>query len=170
MTAVFLPPRLPPVVRGACRALHAAPPPVPDSPPVPAEDAPVAQVLADQAEALATEVEAVDPAALEAARAAARVRAIDEALAAADEDLARPRTLTRWGYGAEPRDLEERAHVAGLRAAQCAGAAARLRPYMQGAHRADDVRDRHEALGNLEAEWNARAERERYPSRGWAGR
>ena len=164
--AVFLPPRLPPVVRGACRALHAAPPAVPNSPPVPAEDAPVAEVLADQAEALATEVEAVDPAVLEAARTAARVRAIDEALAAADKYLGRPRTLTRWGYGVEPRDLDERAHVAGLRAAQCAGGAARLHPFLQGSHRAVDVRDRHEALVNLEAEWKARAERERYPTRG----
>lgn len=28
-------PRLPPVARGACRALHAAPPPLPESPPAP---------------------------------------------------------------------------------------------------------------------------------------
>lgn len=126
--AAFLPPRLPPVVRGACRALHAAPPPVPETAPLPPEDAPVLDVLADQAEALAAEIEAVDPAAMQAARAAARARDVDEALTAADEDLARPRMLTRHGYGAEPRDLEERAHVAMCRAAQCAGAAARLRP------------------------------------------
>lgn len=162
----FLPPRLPPVVRGACRALHAAPPPVPDSPPAPAEDAPVREVLAEQASELAAQVEAVDPAALESARAAARARDVDEALTATAEILARPRTLTRRGYGVEPHDLEERAHVAGMRAAGCAGGAARLRPYLTGAHRTDEVRERHEALVALEAEWKARAELERYPSRG----
>lgn len=40
-------PRLPPVARGACRALHASPPQLPKSPPAPPEDASVQEVLAD---------------------------------------------------------------------------------------------------------------------------
>lgn len=164
-TAPFTP-RLPPVARGACRAIHAAPPALPESLPTPPADAPVAEVLAEQAAALADRVEAVDPAVLKAARDAARVRAVDEAIRAAEEDLARPRTLTRWGYGVEPTAMDERAHIAMLRAAQCSGGAARLRPYLTGSHRAEEVSDLHDQLVAAEAEWKARAERERHPSRG----
>jgi len=120
-TPIPFTPRLPPVARGACRAPHAAPPPLPESPPAPAEDAPVQEVLADQAEALARAVEETDPALMQAARDAARVRAMEEAIAGASETYNRPRTLTHWGYGPEPTN---------------------------------------------EAEWEARAERERHPSRG----
>lgn len=166
MNATAFTPRLPPVARGACRALHAAPPALPESLPAPPEDAPVAEVLADQAAALAGAVEAVDPTVLKAARDAAHVRAVDDAIRAAEEDLARPRTLTRWGYGVEPTGPDERAHVAMLRAAQCSGRAARLRPYLTGAHRTVEARARHDELVAAESEWKARAERERHPSRG----
>ncbi|MEE7490560.1 hypothetical protein SAMN02799622_04189 [Methylobacterium sp. UNC378MF] len=124
------------------------------------------EVLADQASALARAVAETDPALMEAARTAARVRAVDEAIRAAEEDLARPRTLTRWGYGVEPTAPDERAHVAMLRAAQCAGGAARIHPYLEDAHRADETRARHDELVAAETEWKARAERERHPSRG----
>ena len=56
--------------------------------------------------------------------------------------------------------------IAMLRAAQCSGGAARLRPYMTGTHRADEARARHDELVAAEAEWKARAESERHPSRG----
>lgn len=158
-------PRLPPVVRGACRAVTGSVP-LPESPPAPAADTPVVEVLAEQAGALAATVEQTDPEALRAARAAARARAVDEAIAAADEDLARPRTLTRWGYGPEPTDIVERALDAGCRAAQCAGGAARLRPYLRDGYRAGELRERYEALLAAETEWKARAERERHLGRG----
>ncbi len=166
MTTAFRP-TLPRVVRGACRAVSGSVP-LPESPPVPEADAPVAEVLADQAETLAATVEEADPEALRAARAAARARAVDEAIAAADQSLARPRTLTRWGYGAEPawNHPVERAHVAGLRAAQSSGGAARLRPYLNDGYRSVELRERYEALLASEAEWRAREERERHPGRG----
>ena len=105
---------------------------------------------------------------MRAARAAARACAVDEAIAAADQSLARPRTLTLWGYGAEPawNDLQERAHMAGLRGAQSAGGAARLRPYLNDGYRTAEFRVRYEALLAEEAEWRARQERERRPGRG----
>ena len=160
-------PRLPPVVRGACRAVTGSVP-LPESPPAPAADTPVVEVLAEQAGALAATVEQTDPEALRAARAAARARAVDEAIAAADEDLARPRTLTRWGYGPEPKadDILERSRIAGLRAAGCAGGAARLRPYLRDGYRAGELHERYEALLAAETEWKARAERERHLGRG----
>jgi len=165
MTTAFRP-TLPPVARGACRAVSASVP-LPESPPAPPADAPVEAVLADQAGALAATVEEATPEALRAARAAARARAIDEAIAAADQSLARPRTLTRWGYGAEPawNDLHERAHVAGLRAAQSSGGAARLHPYLNDVYRTEELRERYEALLAEEAGWRARQERERHPGR-----
>ena len=167
MTVTAFTPRLPPVARGACRALHAAPPPLPESPPAPAEDAPVQEVLADQAEALARAVAETDPALMQAARTAARVRALEEALAGASETYSRPRTLTHWGYGPEPTSLEERAHVAKCRAAGFSGAAARVRPFLDMDHpRAAEARNLHDKRVAAEAEWRARAERERYPSRG----
>ncbi|MCG5244842.1 hypothetical protein [Methylorubrum extorquens] len=86
-------PRLPPVVRGACHAVTESVP-LPESPPAPAADAPVVEVLADQAEAFAATVEEADPEALRAAR-AARVVEIDDALRATAEILARPWALTR---------------------------------------------------------------------------
>lgn len=168
-------PRLPPVARGACRALHAAPPALPESPLVPPADAPVQEVLTEQAAALAKAVEETDPALMQAARDAtrdaardaARVRALEWAVAGASETLARPRTLTRRGYGPEPTALDERVHVAGCRAAGCAGAAARVRPFLDMAHPlAAEARDLHDRLVAAEAEWEARAERERHPSRG----
>ncbi|SFI10919.1 hypothetical protein [Methylobacterium brachiatum] len=166
-TAAPFTPRLPPVARGACRALHAAPPALPESPPAPPADAPVAEVLAEQAEALARAVEETDPVLMKAARTAARVRAMEEAIVGASETLARPRTLTRRGYGPEPTALDERVHVAGCRAAGCAGAAARVRPFLDMDHpRAVEARDLHDKLVAAEAEWKARAERERHPSRG----
>ena len=103
---------------------------------------------------------------LQAARDAALARSVDEAIRAAEEDLARPRPLTRWGYGVAPTALEARAHVAMLRAAQCSGGAARLRPFLTGAHRAEEARARHDELVAAEAEWKARAERERHLSQG----
>lgn len=166
MTAAPFTPRLPPVARGACRALHAAPPPLPESPPTPPEDAPVQEVLADQAAAVAKAVAETNPGLMQAARTAAHARVVDEAIRAAEEDIARPRTLTRWGYGVQPTAPDERAHIAMLRAAQCSGGAARLRPYMTGTHRADEARARHDELVAAEAEWKARAESERHPSRG----
>jgi len=147
MTAAPFTPRLPPVARGACRALHAAPPALPESPPAPPEDAPVEEVLADQD--------------------AARIRALEEAAAGASETLARPRSLTRWGYGPEPTSLDERAHIAGFRAAGCAGAASRVRPFLDMDHPlAAEARDLHDRLVAAEGEWKSRAERERHPSRG----
>ncbi|MGC5781740.1 hypothetical protein [Methylobacterium sp. NFXW15] len=160
-------PRLPPVARGACRALHAVSPPLSESPPAPAEDAPVQEVLADQAESLARAVAETDPALLQAARDAAPVSAMEEAIAGASETFARPRTLTHWGYGPEPTSLDERAHVARCRAAGFSGAAARVRPFLDVDHpRAAEARDLHDRLVAAEAEWRARAERERHPSRG----
>ncbi|MGU3656871.1 hypothetical protein [Methylobacterium fujisawaense] len=165
-TAPFTP-RLPPVARGACRALHAAPPPLPEFSPVPPEDAPVEEVLAEQAAALARAVAETDPALMQAARDAARVRALEEAIAGASETYNRPRTLTRWGYGPEPTSLDERAYIAGVRAAGFAGAAARVRPFLDMDHPlAAEARDLHDKLLAAEAEWEARAERERHPSRG----
>lgn len=165
-TAPFTP-RLPPVARGACRALHAAPPPLPEFSPVPPEDAPVEEVLAEQAAALARAVAETDPALMQAARDAARVRALEEAIAGASETNNRPRTLTRWGYGPEPTSLDERAYIAGVRAAGFAGAAARVRPFLDMDHPlAAEARDLHDKLLAAEAEWEARAERERHPSRG----
>jgi hypothetical protein len=160
-------PRLPPVARGACRALHAAPQPLPESPPTPPADAPAQEVLAGQAAALARAVGETDPAVLKAARDAARIRAMEKAIAGASETPARPRTLTRRGYGPEPTAIDERVHVAGCRAAGCAGAAARVRPFLDMEHpRAAEARDLHDRLVAAEAEWEARAERERHPSGG----
>ncbi|GJD81461.1 hypothetical protein GCM10007886_32460 [Methylobacterium gregans] len=160
-------PRLSPVVRGACHAVTGSVP-LPESPPAPATDAPVAEVLAEQAEALAATVEEASPEALRAARAAARARAVDEALIGTAEILARGPTLTHRGYGPEPKadDILERSRIAGLRAAGCAGGAARLRPYLGDGYRAVEVRERYVALLAAEAEWKARAERERHPERG----
>lgn len=79
-------PRLPPVARGACRALHAAPPPLPESPSEPPADAPVQEVLAEQAAALARAVAETDPALMQAARDAARERALEEAIAGLRSD------------------------------------------------------------------------------------
>lgn len=160
-------PTLPPVVRGACRAVSASVP-LPESPPSPPADAPVEAVLTDQAEALAATVEEASPEALRAARAAARARAVDEALAGTAEILARGQGLTRWGYGPEPKasDMPERVRIAGLRAAGCSGGAARLKPYLGDGYRAHEVQERYEALQAEEAEWRAREERERHPLRG----
>ncbi|SDM31942.1 hypothetical protein SAMN05216360_101544 [Methylobacterium phyllostachyos] len=160
-------PRLPPVARGACRAIHAAPPALPESPPVPPADAPVEEVLANQAVALVKAVEETEPVLMKAARDAARLRAQEEAVAGASETYNRPRTLTHLGYGPEPTSLDERAHVARCRAAGFSGAAARLRPFLGMDHpRAGEARDLHDKLVAAEAEWKARAERERHPSRG----
>ena len=160
-------PRLPPVVRAACRAVSGSVP-LPESPPPPAADAPVAEVLADQAEVLAAAVEEASPEALRAARAAARARDVDEALVGTAQILAPGPTLARWGYGHEPKadDLPELARIAGLRAAQSSGGAARLRPYLNDGYRTEELRARYEALLAEEAEWRARQERERHPGRG----
>lgn len=167
MTATAFRPVLPPVARGACRALHAAPPALPESPVEPPADAPVVEVLAEQAAALAERVEAVDPAVLRAARDKARGLAMEEAIAGASETYNRPRTLTHWGYGPEPTALDERVHVARCRAAGFSGAAARVRPFLDMEHpRAAEARDLHDKLVAAEVEWKARAERERHPSRG----
>lgn len=167
MTAAPFTPRLPPVARGACRALHAASPALPESPLAPPTDAPVEEVLADQAAALAKAVEETDPVLMKAARDAARVRALEEAIAGASETQARPRTLTRWGYGPEPTSLDEHVHIAGLRAAGCAGAASRVRPFLDMDHPlAAEARDLHDRLVAAEGEWKSRAERARHPSRG----
>ena len=153
-------PRLPPVAWGACFAIHAAPP-------APSADTPVAEVLIEQAVALARAVAETDREMMQAARDAARIRALEEAIAGASETLARPRTLTRRGYRPEPTALDERVHVAGCRAAGCAGAAARVRPFLDMDHpRATEACNLHDRLVAAEAEWEARAERERHPSRG----
>lgn len=166
-SAVPFTPRLPPVARGACRAIHAAPPALPESLPAPPADAPVQEVLADQAAALAKAVAETDPALMQAARDAARIRALEEAVAGASETYNRPRTLTHWGYGPEPTSLDERAHVARCRAAGFSGAAARVRPFLDMDHPlAAEARDLHDRLVAAEGEWKSRAERERHPSRG----
>ncbi|WP_447673888.1 hypothetical protein [Methylobacterium fujisawaense] len=125
------------------------------------------EVLADQAAALAKAVAETDPVLMQAARDAARIRAMEEAIAGASETYNRPRTLTRWGYGPEPTSLDERAQIAGVRAGGFAGAAARVRPFLDMAHpRAAEARELHDQLVAAEAEWKTRAERERHPSRG----
>lgn len=56
----FIPRRLPPVLVGACRAVHSAIP-LPAAGPPPVEDLALAEVLAGQARMLAASVEAAAP-------------------------------------------------------------------------------------------------------------
>lgn len=60
----FISRRLPPVLVGACRALHAAIP-LPEASPVVGEDLALAEVLAGQAMMLAASVEAAAPGTME---------------------------------------------------------------------------------------------------------
>ncbi|WP_345821609.1 hypothetical protein ABC766_07090 [Methylobacterium fujisawaense] len=133
-----LPPRLPPVARGACAVVHqtataSLPEPVA---PAPAEDAPPQEVLATEAAALA---DVADPAVLAAARREARaaslVADLDGVLARCPLD-AGPVLID----GREPKH-HEMAEAVGRRAARCGGAAARLRAYLR-----DDWHPRHAEL------------------------
>jgi hypothetical protein len=66
MVIPFIPRRLPPVVRGACRVVHAVAP-LPEAGP-PAGDRTLREVLLDQARALAAGVEAEAPGLMECVR------------------------------------------------------------------------------------------------------
>lgn len=126
-----LPPRLPPVARGACAVVHqteaALPEPVA---PAPAADAPLPEVLATEAAALAS---VADPAVLAAARREARAASLVadlEGVLARNPLDAGPVLID----GREPKH-HERSAALGRRAARCGGAAARLKAYLRdGSH------------------------------------
>lgn len=67
MVIPFIPRRLSPVVRGACRVVHQVAP-LPDAGPPPAWDRPLREVLIEQAQALAQAVEAEAPGLMDAVR------------------------------------------------------------------------------------------------------
>ncbi|KNY20339.1 hypothetical protein [Methylobacterium sp. ARG-1] len=121
-----LPPRLPPVARGACAVVNqtegALPQPVA---PAPAGDAPLAEVLATEAATLA---EVADPAVLAAARREARAASL---VADLDGVLAsNPLDETDLKIGLQPAKPHEVLEALGRRGARCAGSAARLRAYL----------------------------------------
>lgn len=63
----YIPHRLPPVVAGVCRAVHAVSPP-PDAGPPPGEDISLAEVLSGHARVLALSIEAVAPGSMDRLR------------------------------------------------------------------------------------------------------
>ena len=145
-----LPPRLPPVVRGACAVVHQQEAPLPEPvAPTPAEDAPLAEVLTTEAAALA---DVADPAVLAAARREARAASL---VADLDGVLARnPLDDTALEIDGQPAKAHERPRALGLRAARCGGAAARLRAYLR-----DDWHPRHGELVELHGRLIAEEER-----------
>ncbi|AWV14878.1 hypothetical protein A3862_04635 [Methylobacterium sp. XJLW] len=132
-----LPPRLPPVARGACAVVKEVAAVLPEPvAPVPVEDAPLAEVLATEAAALA---DIADPSVLAAARREDRAASL-----VADLDAVIARNPLEAGpvliEGREPKH-HERAEALGRRGARCGGAAARLRAYLR-----DDWHPRHAEL------------------------
>ncbi|QEE39917.1 MULTISPECIES: hypothetical protein [unclassified Methylobacterium] len=67
MIVPIIPRRLPPVIRGACRVVHAVAP-LPDAGPPPARNRTLREVLIEQARALADGVEAEAPGLMESVR------------------------------------------------------------------------------------------------------
>ncbi|ACB27152.1 hypothetical protein [Methylobacterium radiotolerans] len=152
-----LPPRLPPVARGACAVVHqteaALPEPVA---PAPAGDAPLQEVLAVEAAALA---DVADPAVLATARRDARVASL---VADLDGVIARnPLDDTALEIDGQPAKAHERPRALGLRAARCGGAAARLRAYLH-----DREHPRHAELVDLHDRLYAEGKRLMAESRG----
>lgn len=135
-----LPPRLPPVARGACAAVNQVEGALPERvAPAPAEDAPLQEVLATEAAALA---DVADPAILAAARQEARAASL---VADLDGVLARcPLDDTALLIDGQPAKPHELRRALGLRSARCSGAAARLRAYLR-----DDWHPRHAELVDL---------------------
>ncbi|MGE8129101.1 hypothetical protein ACQKQD_19200 [Methylobacterium sp. NPDC080182] len=135
-----LPPRLPPVARGACAVVNqvegALPQPVA---PAPSEDAPLQEVLSTEAAALA---DVADPAVLAAARREARAAAFVEALDGVLRD--NPIDETALLIEGKPAKEHELRRALGLRSARFAGSAARLRAYLR-----DDWHPRHGELVDL---------------------
>ncbi|SFV12779.1 MULTISPECIES: hypothetical protein [unclassified Methylobacterium] len=154
-----LPPRLPPVVRGACAVVSQAEAVLPEPvAPAPAADAPLQEVLADQAAAL---VATADPATLEAARREARGVRLVEAL----DGVLRDNPLDEKGLliDGQPPKEHEHARALGRRAARCAGSAARLRAYLRA-----DWHPRHSELVALHGRLSAEGDRLMRESRGHA--
>lgn len=145
-----LPPRLPPVARGACAIVHQqeAPLPVPVAP-APAADAPLPEVLLTEAAALAA---VADPAVLAAARREARATSLVSDLDGVLRDC--PLDETVLLIEGKPAKEHERARALGLRGARCAGSAARLRAYLR-----DEWHPRHAELVALHDRLYAEGER-----------
>jgi hypothetical protein len=145
-----LPPRLPPVVRGACAVVSQAEAVLPEPvAPAQAADAPLQEVLADQAAAIAA---TADPATLEAARREARGASL---VADLDGVLARnPLDETELLIDLQPAKPHERARALARRAARCDGSAARLRAYLRA-----DWHPRHAELVALHARLDAEGDR-----------
>lgn len=152
-----LPPRLPPVARGACAVVHqteaALPGPVA---PAPAGNAALQEVLATEAAALA---DVADPAVLAAARREARAAQFVEALDGVLRDNPFDETaLLIDGQPAKPHELRR---ALGLRSARFAGSAARLRAFLR-----DDWHPRHAELVALHGRLEEAEERLFAESRG----
>lgn len=145
-----LPPRLPPVVRGACAVVSQAEAVLPEPvAPAPAEGAPLPEVLATEAAALAA---VADPITLEAARREARGVSL---VADLDGVLARcPLDEKGLLIDGQPAKLHERARALARRAARCDGSAARLRAYLRA-----DWHPRHAELVALHARLDAEGDR-----------
>jgi len=138
------------VVRGACAVVSQAEAPLPEPvAPAPADDAPLAEILATEAAAIA---EAADPTVLETARREARGLAL---VADLDGVIARnPLDETTLMLGLSPAKEHERPSALARRAARCDGSAARLRAYLRA-----DWHPRHAELVDLHARLDAEGDR-----------